>query len=83
MIGYFVPRDKIAEFKTHVPDGVHAADTCQAAPNILQLEENRQPHVLDWTSVWQTDALGPSQSTKDPGAVRQLKFGQREIEADS
>jgi len=27
LIGYFVPRDKIAEFKTHVPDGVHAADT--------------------------------------------------------
>ena len=27
MIGYFVPRDKIAEFKTHVPDGVRAADT--------------------------------------------------------
>jgi len=27
LIGYFVPRDKIAEFKTHVPDGVRAADT--------------------------------------------------------
>jgi len=39
LIGYFVPRDKIAEFKTHVPDGVRAADTHISGIDSLKKKE--------------------------------------------